>query len=187
MHIEKDFKNKLTQMDYYTYLLTKNGILLLSPLIIGALIVAIIYDIINLGFTFNAIIYALPILLFVASYLQMYRIVKITLKSHKEINELKIIFTDTEYQDITNGEKSVLNYDKAYCYKETKNHFYIFVDRNNALIIPKREFNDNELNKLRGIFSKKIRKESLFTISSLLTSIISIGLVVIIVYNIITK
>jgi hypothetical protein len=186
MKIEKDFKNKLTKKDYITYLINRNMILLLSPVIIVALLVAIIYSIITEGFGFFTIIYMLPIALFVLSYIQMYRVINHTLKSQKQINELKITLTDNEYKDLTNGELNALPYDKAYCYKETKNHLYIFVDRYNALILPKREFNEQELNQIETTFSKKIRKEPLYNFSSWFLVLILIALVTLIIYKMVT-
>ena len=185
MNIEKDFKNKLNKKDYITYLLNRNMILLLSPLIIAALLVAIVFSIIEEGFTFTTIIYMLPIILFVLSYFQIYRVIKHTLKAQKEIYELKITLTDNEYKDLTNGEHNSLTYDKAYCYKETKNYLYIFVDKFNGLILPKREFNNTEIEQIKTTFSKKMRKEPLYNLSSWLMILILICLVTLIVYNII--
>lgn len=185
MNIEKDFKNKLTKKDYVTYLFNRNMILLLSPLIIIALLVAIIYSIITTGFTFTTVIYMLPIILFVLSYIQMYRVIKHTLKSQKQIHELKITLTDNEYKDLTNGEQNSLSYDKAYCYKETKNHLYIFVDRYNALILPKREFEASELSQIEATLSKKLRKEPIYNLSSWFMVIILISLVSLIAYKMI--
>lgn len=186
MNIEKDFKNKLTKKDYITYLLNRNMILLLSPAIIVTLLVAVIYSTITEGFTFSTFIYLLPVVLFALSYMQMYRVIKHTLKSQKEIYELKITLTDNEYKDLTNGEKNSLTYDKAYCYKESKDHLYIFVDRYNALILPKREFEDKELSQIRTTFSKKMRKERLYNFSAWLMVIIVIALVVLVVNKIVT-
>lgn len=183
MHIEKDFKNKLTKQDYIKYLLNRNMILLLSPLVIVALVTATIFSIIEDGFTFSTIIYLLPVLLFILSYVQIYRVIKHTLKAQKEIEELKVILTDNEYKDVTNGEINTLPYNKAYCYKEAKDYLYIFVDKNNALILPKREFEEDELNKLTNTFSKKMRKEALHNLSSWLMLGVFILLVVLIVYN----
>lgn len=183
MNIEKDFKNKLTTKDYLTYLLNRNMILLLSPIIIIALLIAIVYSIITEGFTFNTIIYFLPIALFLLTYVQIYRVIKHTLKSQKEIYELKITLTDNEYKDLTNGEHNNLSYDKVYCYKETRKHLYIFVDKYNALILPKREFEDNELEQIKTTFSKKLRKEPLYNLSSWLVVGILVLLVILIVYK----
>lgn len=183
MNIEKDFKNKLTKKDYITYLLNRNMILLLSPIIIIVLTIGIIFSIINEGFTFSTIVYFLPIALFILTYIQMYRIIKHTLKSQKELYELKITLTDNEYKDLTNGEHNSLPYDKAYCYKETKKHLYIFVDKYNALILPKREFEDKEIEQIRTTLSRKLRKEPLYNFSSWLI----VGILVLLVVLIVTK
>ncbi len=185
MHIEKDFKNKLTKEDYVKYLLNRNMILLLSPLVILALLVATIFSIVKDGFTFSTIIYLLPVLLFILSYVQMYRVITHTLKAQKEIKELKITFTDNEYKDSTDGEVNSLPYDKAYCYKETKKYLYVFVDKNNALIIPKREFEDEEITKITNAFSKKMKKKSLYDLYSWTMVGIFILLIVLIVYNLV--
>lgn len=183
MNIEKDFKNKLTSKDYIKYLLNRNMILLLSPLIIIALIVSIIFSIIEEGFSFTTVIYMLPIILFILSYIQIYRVIKHTLKSQKEIYELKITLTDNEYKDLTNGEHNALPYDKAYCFKESKEYLYIFVDKYNALILPKREFEDTELTQIKTTFSNKMRKESLYNLSSWLMVVILVALVSLIIYK----
>lgn len=185
MNIQKDFKNKLTKKDYITYLINRNIVLLLSPIIIIALVVAAIFAIVYDGFSFTVLIYLLPVLLFIASYLQMYKVIKYTLKSQQEINELKITLTDNEYKDVTNGESNSLTYDKAYCYKETKNYLYIFVDKYNALILPKREFEENELSKIKETFNKKMRKEAIYPLSSWLMVAVLALLVVLIIYNIV--
>jgi hypothetical protein len=185
MHIEKDFKNKLTKKDYILYLLSRNILLLLSPVIIASLIVAIIFSIINDGFTMSTIIYILPILLFILTYFQMFKVINHTIKSHEQISELKIILTDTEYIDITNGEKNSLSYEKFYCYKETKNYLYMFVDRNNAIIVPKREFNNDELTQIKNKFSSSIKKQSIYDFSSWITIALVVFLVALILNNLI--
>ena len=183
MKIEKDFRNKLTAKDYINYLLTRNMILLLSPVLIVALLIAVIGSIIKDGFTFVTVIYLLPIILFIASYIQMYRVIKQTLKAQREMYELKIALTDNEYIDISNGIQNSLDYKNAYCYKETKNYLYLFVDQYNALILPKREFESNELSKIKETLSKSITKKPIYNFSSLLLVVVTISLVSLIVSN----
>lgn len=187
MKIEKDFRNKFTKKDYIIYLINRNMVLLLSPVIIIALLVAIVFALINEGFSFLTLIYALPIILFILSYIQMYRVIKHTLKSQAAIQELKITLTDNEYKDCTNGEVNSITYDKLYCYKETKDYFYLYVDKMNALILPKREFSEEELEKIKTTFNNKIKKESIYPLSSWFMVGIMILLVVLIVYNIIVQ
>ncbi|MBR3890975.1 MAG: YcxB family protein [Bacilli bacterium] len=186
MNIEKDFKNTLEKKDYVTYLLTTNNILLISPIIIISLLIAIIYSLVTSGFKIEIIIYTLPIVLFILSYIKMYKVISNTLKSQKELYELTITLTDNEYKDVTNGEHNSFAYSKAYCYKETKNYFYLHIDKNNALIIPKRKFNEDEIAKIRTTFSSKIRKENIITITSLLTTAIFIVLVALITISLFT-
>lgn len=186
MNIEKDFKNTLEKKDYVTYLLTTNNILLISPIIIISLLISIIYSLVTSGFKIEIIIYTLPIVLFILSYIKMYKVISNTLKSQKELYELTITLTDNEYKDVTNGEHNSFAYSKAYCYKETKNYFYLHIDKNNALIIPKRKFNEDEITKIRTTFSSKIRKENIITITSLLTTAIFIALVALITISLFT-
>lgn len=186
MNIEKDFKNTLEKKDYVTYLLTTNNILLISPIIIISLLTSIIYSLVTSGFKIEIIIYTLPIVLFILSYIKMYKVISNTLKSQKELYELTITLTDNEYKDVTNGEHNSFAYSKAYCYKETKNYFYLHIDKNNALIIPKRKFNEDEIAKIRTTFSSKIRKENIITITSLLTTAIFIVLVALITISLFT-
>jgi hypothetical protein len=181
MNIVKDFKGTLTKKDYYIYLLTTNNILLLSPFIIIAILVATIYSIVTSGFQVVTIIYFLPAALFILSYIKIFRVVNQTLKSQQAIYELNVTLTDNEYKDITNGETNSLSYSKFYCYKETKNYFYLHIDKSNALIVPKRKFNVEEITKMKTTFSSKIRKEPIITVSSLLTTMVFLALVGLIV------
>lgn len=184
MNIQKDFKNKLTKNDYVTYLLTRNMILLLSPIICIALIIAAIFSIVKTGFNLSILVFLLPIVLFILSYIQMFRVINRTIKAQQSLTELKITFTDNEYKDLTNGELNTLSYNDAYCYKETKKHLYLFIDKYNALIIPKREFEQEEVNKITETFSKKIRKERIFPLSSWLMLGLLIFLIVTIIFNV---
>lgn len=186
MNIQKDFKNTLNKKDYIIYLLTTNNILLISPLIIICLLIAIIYSITKVGFKFETVIYMLPIILFILSYIKMYKVISNTLKSQKEIYELNITLTDNEYKDITNGEHNSFAYSKAYCYKETKNYFYLHIDKSNALIIPKRKFENEEINKIRTTFSSKMRKENIITITSIITTMVFLILVSLITISLFT-
>ena len=113
----------------------------------------------------------------------MYRVIKQTLKAQREMYELKIALTDNEYIDISNGIQNSLDYKNAYCYKETKNYLYLFVDQYNALILPKREFESNELSKIKETLSKSITKKPIYNFSSLLLVVVTISLVSLIVSN----
>lgn len=186
MNIQKDYINTLEKKDYVTYLLTTNNILLLSPFIIVALLVAIIYSIVTVGFKLDVIIYLLPIVLFILSYIKMYKVISNTLKSQKQLEELKVTLTDNEYKDVTNGEHNSLPYSKAYCYKETKNYFYLHIDKNNALIIPKRKYNNEEVNQIRQTFSSKMRKENIITLYSIIMMTIFVGLVALIMVSLLS-
>ena len=183
MNIEKDFKNKLTKKDYVTYLLQRNIILVISPAIIVLLLLAIVMAIVNSGWSFSIVLYLLPIVLFILSYFQMYRVIKNTIKSQNQIYELKVILTDNEYKDVTNGKTNVLPYDKAYCYKESKNYLYIFVDNYNALILPKREYSDEEVVKIRETFTSKMKKKSIYGFYSYFSMIVFLALVILIIYT----
>lgn len=183
MNIQKDFKQTLNKKDYIIYLLSTNNILLISPIIIVAILAATIYYLVTKGFDFSIIIYLLPVLLFILSYWRMYKVIDNTLKSQKAIYELTITLTDNEYKDITNGESNSLEYSKVYCYKENKNYFYLHVDKSNALIIPKRKFNNEEIDAIRSAFNSKIRRENIITITSLLTTVVFLLLVFLIVYS----
>ena len=187
MQIEKDFKNKLTKKDYITYLFTKNMVLLLSPVIIIALVTAIVVSLVRDGWNYSLLIYALPIILFILSYFRIYRLINHTIKSQKQLYELKITLTENEYRDLTNGEKNSLAYDRFYCYKETKKYFYLFVDKYNALILPKREFSDDEVIQVNNFLSNKIRKTSVFDVYSILMILIVISLVGVVTYRLFVK
>ena len=161
MNITKDFKNTLTKKDYLKFLLATNNILVLSPLIVISITVAAIFSIVTKGFSIVTLIYFLPVILFVVSYIKTYLLINNTVKSQKSIYESSITLTDNEYKEVTNGEHNSLSYSKAYCYKETKNYFYLPIDRLNGLIIPKRKYSEDELAKVRKAFNSKIKKTNI--------------------------
>lgn len=176
--IEKDFKNKLTKKDYFLYLLNRNIFLLLSPVIIAALIVVFIFMVTKDGFSSGDILYLLPILLFLLSYVQVNNAIKNALKSNESTESLKVILDDKKYKEITSNGTNELEYKHFYSYYESKNYFYLYVDKVNALILPKREFNKEELVAMDENFSKQIRKISVFSIKNILGVTFSLALIV---------
>lgn len=176
--IEKDFKNKLTKKDYFLYLLNRNIFLLLSPIIIVTLIVVFVFMVTKDGFSSGDVLYLLPILLFLLSYVQVNNAIKNAIKSNENTESLKVILDDKKYKEVTSNGTNELEYKKFYSYYESKNYFYLYVDKVNALILPKREFNKDELNIMDENFNKQIRKVSIFNIKNILGVVFSLSLVV---------
>lgn len=176
-YIEKSFKDKLTKKDYFLYLLNRNSFILISPLIIAALIVVFIFMVKKDGFDSGDLLYLLPILLFALSYVQINNAVNNAVKANSNLDELKIILEDKKYKEITpNGENS-LDYNKFYSYYESKNYYYLYVDKVNALILPKREFSSEELTTINCYFEKSIRKTNLINFRTIAGIVFSIGLI----------
>jgi len=176
-YIEKDFNKKLTKKDYLLYLINRNTFILISPLIILALIVVFIFMINKDGFQFGDILYLLPILLFVLSYIQMNNAISKAIKMNDDTNDLKVILEENKYKEITSNGENSLEYSKFYSYYESKNYYYLYVDKVNALILPKREFNNEELSTIDSYFKKSIKKVNLFSFRNILGAIFSIALI----------
>lgn len=176
--IEKDFKNKLTKKDYFLYLLNRNIFLLLSPIIILALIVVFIFMVNKDGFQGNDVLYLLPILLFLLSYVQVNNAINNAIKSNEKTESLKVILEENKYKEITSNGPSELEYKNFYSYYENKNYFYLYVDKVNALILPKREFNNEELSIISNNFNAHIKKTSIFNFKTILGFAFSLALVV---------
>lgn len=176
-YIEKDFNNKLTKRDYLLYLLNRNTFILISPLVILALIVVFIFMVNKDGFQFGDILYLLPILLFVLSYVQMNNAIKNAIKANEKTESLKIILEEDKYKEITSNGQNSLEYSKFYSYYESKNYYYLYVDKVNALILPKREFNTSEQETINGYFSKSIKKAGLLNVRNILGILFSVALI----------
>ena len=177
-HIEKEFNNKLTKKDYLLYLLNRNTFIMISPLVILALIVVFVFMINKDGFQFEDILYLLPILLFALSYVQMNNAIKSAIKANENTGSLKVILEENQYKEITSNGQNSLEYSKFYSYYESKNYYYLYVDKVNALILPKREFNSSEQETIDKYFKKSIKKISLLNVRNVLGIIFSIILIV---------
>lgn len=176
-YIEKDLKNKLTKKDYFVYLLNRNSFILISPLIILSLIVVFVFMVNKDGFNSGDLLYLLPILLFLLSYIQMNNAVTNAVKANSSSDDLKVILEEKKYREITSNGENSLEYNKFHSYYESKNYYYLYVDKMNALILPKREFNTEELTTIEGYFKKSMKKTS-FINARLITGIIfSVGLI----------
>ena len=175
--IEKDFNNKLTKKDYFLYLINRNTFILMSPLIILALVVVFIFMINKDGFQFGDILYLLPILLFILSYVQMSNAISRAIKMNGETSNLKVVLEEDKYKEITSNGENSLEYNKFYSYYESKNYYYLYVDKVNALILPKREFDKEELTTINKYFEKSIKKTTLFNFRNILGVIFSIALI----------
>lgn len=176
-HIEKDFNNKLTKKDYFAYLINRNTFILVSPLIIIALITVFIFMVNKNGFQYSDIIYLLPILLFVLSYIQMNNAVNKAIKMNDETKSLKVVLDENKYKEITQKGETALEYNKFYSYYESKNYYYLYVDKVNALILPKREFSEDEISAINTYFNKSIKKTGLINFRNILGVIFSIALI----------
>ena len=177
-YIEKNFSSKLTKKDYFLYLLNRNSFILISPLIIISLIIVFIFMVNKDGFQFGDILYLLPILLFILSYIQMNTAVNKAIKANSVNDHLKVILEDKKYKEITSKGENSLEYNKFYSYYESKNYYYLYVDKVNALIIPKREFNQEELSTINGYFRDSIKKTSIFNFKTILGGVFSVTLII---------
>lgn len=175
--IEKNFYNQLTRKDYFLYLLNRNVFITISPLIILSLIVVFIFMVNKDGFQTGDILYLLPILLFILSYMQMNNAIKKAIKENETISDLKVVIESKKYKEITSNGENVLEYSKCHSYYESKNYYYLYVDKVNALIIPKREFNSSELETIESYFNSSIKKTHLFNTRTILGLLFSIALV----------
>ncbi len=176
-YIEKDFKNKLTKKDYFLYLVNRNTFITISPLIILALIVVFIFMVNQDGFQFNDVLYLLPILLFVLSYIQMNNAIKKAIEANAKSGELKVILNKDKYKEITASGENFLEYTKFHSYYESKNYYYLYVDKINALILPKREFTTDELSTINNYFQKSIRKTPILNLRNIFGIICSVALI----------
>ena len=175
--IEKDFNKKLTKKDYFLYLLNRNMFILISPIIIISLIVVFIFMINKDGFQGIDILYLLPILLFLLSYLQMNNAINRALKMNENTESLQVTLEENKYVEKTSNSVNSLEYSKFYSYYESKNYFYLYVDKVNALILPKREFTNDELKTIDGYFSKHISKTRTFNLKTILGLAFSLALI----------
>ena len=177
-NIEKDFQSKLTRKDYFLYLINRNIFVLVSPLIILSLIIVFIFMVNKDGYQFNDTLYLFPILLFLLSYIQMYNSINKAIKINEQTSSVKVILEENKYREITNNGENSLEYNKFYSYYESKNYYYLYVDKINALILPKREFNKDELNKINQYFNKSIHQTKIFNFRNILGLLFSISLII---------
>jgi len=176
-HIEKNFKSKLTKKDYFLYLINRNTFILLSPLIIISLVVVFAFMVKKDGFDYRDLLYLLPIILFILSYIQIYNAVNRAIKSNTNEDDLKIIIEEKKYREITQKGENYLEYNKFYSYYESKNYYYLYVDKVNALILPKREFSQEELTKINSYFSSSMKRASVINFRTITGVLFSIGLI----------
>lgn len=176
--IEKIFYSKLTKKDYFLYLLNRNSFIAVSPLIILALIIVFIFMVDRDGFQIGDILYLLPILLFILSYIQMSSSITKAIKMNENAGDLKVILEEKRYREITSNGENSLEYNKFHSYFESKNYYYLYVDKINALILPKREFESSELETINNYFMASIKKTRLLSIRTILGALFSIALIV---------
>ncbi len=184
--IEKNFNSKLTKKDYFLYLINRNLFIIISPLVILALIVIFIFMVMKNGFNSSDLLYLLPILLFVLSYIQINNAVNTAIKSNKSTQKLKVILEEKRYKEITSNGENSLEYSKFNSYYENKNYYYLYVDRINALILPKREFTNDELFTLNNYFKSSIKKTTSLNPRTIAGLIFSLALVVCIIILIVS-
>jgi hypothetical protein len=129
------------------------------------------------GFQVTDLLYLLPILLFVLNFVQMNSAVNNALRSNSSTSAIKIKLDPKKYSETTKNGNTSLEYNKFYAYYENKNYYYLYVDKVNALILPKREFDNNEISTINNYFSKSIKKAPVISIRNILGIVFSATLV----------
>lgn len=171
--IKKQFNKTLNKKDFFLYLINRNTFILTTPLILAALITAFIFVVTKDGYQNTDLVYALPILLFLLIYVQMYRSITKAINN----NNVEIEIDESKYTELSNGETVTMELDKFYSFYENKFYFYLFVDKVNAIILPKREFSDEENKKINFYFSTKLKRNSLINFKNILNIIFSVLLI----------
>lgn len=184
--IEKSFTTRLTKKDYLLYLLNRNIFLVISPLVIFSLVVAFVFMVYKDGFQNDDLLYLLPILLFVLSYIQMNNAINRAIESNEKTQSIKIILDELEYKEMTSNGYNSLEYSKFHSYYENKNYYYLYVDKVNALILPKREFSEEEIKQMEFLFSGTIKKTKFWNSKNILGAIFTIGLTASVIILLIT-
>ena len=108
------------------------------------------------------------------------------IKSNKSTKGLKIILEEKRYKEITSNGQNSLEYNKFNSYYENKNYYYLYVDKVNALILPKREFSKEELATIDSYFKSSITKAPLFSARTIIGLLFSFALVICIIILIIS-
>ena len=172
--INKKFKNVLTKKDFFIYLIIRNTFILTTPLIILALIFGFIYVSKTDGYQNNDLIFLVPILILFLVYFQMYS----SIKKASLDNEVEIKIDENSYTEVSNTAVTTLELEKFNAYFENKNYFYLYVDKINALILPKREFEEEEISNIRKYFSSKIKKVTYFTFKNVFNLLLAFSLII---------
>lgn len=175
--IKKEFNKTLTKKDFLYYLIHRNTFILTTPLIFIALIIAFVFVIKKDGFQTFDLIYLIPIVLFIFIFIKMY----FSISKAVNNNNVEIKITSEIYSETCEGKTTSLELKNFNSYSENKNYLYLFVDKINALILPKREFNFEELDKIKTYFSTSLKRNSNTTLKNILNVILSLLLIVCIV------
>lgn len=170
--VNKKFNNVLNKKDFLLYLLNRNSFITITPMIIISLIVALIYAIRLDGYQNNDLAFALPIIIFILVYMKIYTAInKVSLN-----NVVDISIDENNYSEISEEKTTSLELDKFNSYYENKNYFYLYVDKINALILPKREFNDSETEEIRKHFSNKLKRKTFLNLRNIINFVVFVGL-----------
>ena len=97
---------------------------------------------------------------------------------NSSLSEIKVVIEESKYKEITPNGESALEYSKFHSYYESKNYYYLYVDKVNALIIPKREFNSDELTTMKQYFTKSIKQTKTLNFRTITGIIFSVSLIV---------
>ncbi len=175
--IKKQFKNTLTKKDFFLYLLNRNTFILTTPLMIVALIIAFIYVVRLDGFQFTDMIFILPVLIFLLVYIRIY----ISVTKAPVNYDVEITITDKVYTEVSKDGTVTQDLNKFHSYFENDKYFYLFVDKMNALVLPKREFDEEEIKKIQTYFSSSLKRTTYLNLRNIVNLLFFVGVIVCIV------
>ncbi|HHU59697.1 TPA: YcxB family protein [bacterium] len=172
--IKKDFKQVLNKRDFLIYLLHRNTFILTTPFIIIALLIAFIYSISTYPFETSHLIYPLTIFIFLLVYLRVY----LAVRNSEFQSDVTMKIDSKNYTEIVDDRETSLPLAQFHSYFENKNYFYLYINKYHAIIIPKREFTSEEIEKIHSHFDSSMRRSTLLNFRNVFNLLVAILLVI---------
>lgn len=161
MEYLKEFKTQLTVKDIrkfnFNYNYTKTSTRIVYSIVLAALLVAVIYAFYtkNLGFVETPIMIAIAFM--VASPLTIMISSRRMYKKNEFLQKpIKYIISDKAIKAINKDFRSSTKWSKLLKIVETAEHFFIFLDKESALIIPKLHFDMADYKEFLALIKNKV-------------------------------
>ena len=173
--------NRKDFLSFFIYRHKKNWTIYSFPIVFVMIFVLFIYGLITAGINLGVIACLFTLIVGITYIIAVFK----TCKSY-ENQPFDLEINKGEYKMIRNKKVTFRqDLEKFYCYDETKNHYFLFVDKTKTFVLRKSLFDEENLTFLTNQIHKKVRRRNAPILTRIISAVLGVSSIAFVVLIII--